>query len=373
MATRTAALAVALLAACGARLAHSEGRPMAPAPRQRWSKQQARAWYDEAGAIRGCNYLPATAVNSTEMWQADTFDPETIDRELGWARRAGYNSVRAFLQFLVWKHDPKGLAGRFERFLAIAHRHGIRTMPVFFCDCSFAGKEPYLGKQDDPVPGVHNSGWTPSPGLKRVADRAAWPELAAYVKAIVARHAEDPRVLVWDLYNEPGNSRMGDKSLPLAEAAFAWARAARPSQPLTIGVWARFGSRMSRRLIELSDVLSFHGYDPPQGLEAKIRSLLPHDRPILCTECLRRQVGSTFQSFLPLFATHRIGWYNWGLVAGRTQTHLHWGSKKGSPMPTVWQHDLFHPDGRPYDPSEIELIKSFTFPRRAPRPGDGGP
>lgn len=340
---------------------------MQPASSQRWSKQQARAWHEKLGPIRGCNYLPATAVNSTEMWQADTFDPETIDRELGLARRAGYNSVRVFLQFLVWQHEPEGFHRRLDRFLDVAHRHGIRTALIFFCDCAFAGKEPYLGKQDEPVPGVHNSGWVPSPGLERVADRAVWPDLEACVKDIVGRHAGDERVLLWDLYNEPGNSGMGERSLPLAEAAFAWARAARPSQPLTTGVWTDFDSRMSRRLIQLSDVLSFHSYDPPSGLDAKIRSLLPHGRPMLCTECLRRQVGSTFQAILPLFSQHRIGWYNWGLVAGRTQTFMHWGSKPGDPMPEVWQHDVFHPDGRPYDPKEIELIKSFTFLSRPPR------
>ena len=28
------------------------------------------------------NFLPSTAVNSTEMWQADSFDAATIEREL---------------------------------------------------------------------------------------------------------------------------------------------------------------------------------------------------------------------------------------------------------------------------------------------------
>ena len=326
-----------------------------------WSKEKAWQWYRKVSPIRGCNYLPRTAVNMTEMWQADTFDPKTIDEELGWAEKAGYNSVRIFLQYLVWKDDPDGLKKRLNKFLTIADKHGISSMVILFCDCSFSGKEPYLGKQDEPVPGVHNSGWVPSPGLKRVTDKAVWPDLEKYVKDIVGSFGKDERVLIWDLYNEPGNSRMGEKSLPLAEAAFAWARATNPSQPLTIGAWTRFEGKMSKRLIELSDVVSFHGYDGVEGIKNKLKVCEKYGRPIICTECLRRGVGNTFTAILPVFAEHNVGWYNWGLVAGRTQTYMPWGSKKGDPMPKIWQHDMFHADGRPYDTKEIELIRRFEF------------
>ena len=326
-----------------------------------WSSEQAWRWYGRVGAIKGCNYLPRTAVNMTEMWQGDTFDPATIDEELGWAEEAGFNSVRVFVQYLVWKDDADGLKKRIDKFLSIADSHGISTMMIFFCDCSFAGKEPYLGKQDEPVPGVHNSGWVPSPGLKRVTDKSVWGDLEKYVKDIVGSFAGDKRVLIWDLYNEPGNSRMGEKSLPLAEAAFAWAREANPSQPVTIGAWSNFRGRMSKRLMELSDVVSFHGYDGPEGIDTKIKICRQYGRPIICTEWLRRQVGNTFASILPIFAENRVGGYHWGLVAGKMQTYMNWGSKKGSPMPKVWQHDVFHSDGKPYDAKEIQLLKAFSF------------
>jgi len=325
-----------------------------------WSKEKAWKWYENIKPIRGCNYLPKTAVNSTEMWQADTFDPKTIEQELGWAQKSGYNSVRVFLQYLVWKHDPEGLRERIGEFLTIAYNHGIRTMFIFFGDCSFGGKDPYLGKQEDPIPGVHNSRWVPSPGLKRVTDSSVWPELERYIKNIVSYFGEDNRVLVWDLYNEPGSSGMGDKSLPLAEASFAWARAVNPSQPLTIGAWANFRSQMSKRLMELSDIVSFHAYDEPNGVKSKIEYCQTYGRPLICTEFLCRQLGNTFAAILPIFAEYQVGWYNWGLVAGRTQTYMPWGSKEGDAMPKVWQHDIFHPNGEPYDPEEIELIRKFT-------------
>ena len=137
--------------------------PARPASGQPWGVKKAWNWHRQAGPIRGCNYLPRTAVNSTEMWQAETFDPQTIDQELGWAEALGYNSVRLFLQFVVWQQDPKGFKQRLNQFLRIAGQHRIRVMLILFDDCAFAGREPYLGKQDEPVPGVHNSGWVPSP------------------------------------------------------------------------------------------------------------------------------------------------------------------------------------------------------------------
>jgi len=195
--------------------------------------------------------------------------------------------------------------------------------------------------------------------LKRVVDRAAWPDLERYIKDLVGRFGNDRRVLIWDLYNEPGNSRMGEKSLPLAAAAFRWAREAKPDQPLTIGAWASFDGRMSKALMEMSDVVSFHGYDGPAGIVGKSLICRGYDRPVLCTEWLHRQSGNTFETILPIFAQDRIGGYHWGLVAGRTQTYMPWGSKRGDPMPKVWQHDVFHADGKPYDAREFDLLRQY--------------
>jgi len=350
------ALAVFLAASCVC--AEESGQDLAVAGI--WGKDRAWEWYRQAGAVRGCNYLPRSAVNTTEMWQAETFDPRTIAQEFGWAKDAGFNSVRVFLQYVVWEADAAGLKERIGDLLAAAAKNGLSVTLVLFCDCAFAGKEPCLGKQDEPVPGVHNSGWVASPGLKRVVDKSAWPGLEKYVKDIVGSFGQDQRVLLWDLYNEPGNSNMNEKSLPLVEATFAWARAARPSQPLTMGPWADFQSRLSRRMLALSDVVSFHGYDDGPGLEAKLRICEGSGRPVICTECLRRQC-SPFGVFLPVFARHGVAWYSWGLVAGRTQTYMPWGSKKGDPPPVLWQHDVLHPDGKPFEAKELEAIRAFRF------------
>lgn len=349
-------LTAMLVAACATLIS---ARASEPAMTGRWSAETAWAWYEKQPWLVGCNFLPSTAVNDVEMWQAESFDLATIDRELGWAQDLGFNSVRVFLNYVVWQADPDGFKKRFEQFLKMADQHGISTMPIFFDDCAFAGKEPQVGPQADPVPGVHNSGWVPSPGKARVTDPACWPELKKYVQDMVGSHKEDRRIVLWDLYNEPCNDGMGAKSMPLVEAAFAWAREIKPVQPLTVGAWANFSDPNQRRMMELSDVVSFHGYDSLGGLEAKLKICREYGRPMLCTEWMARG-GCRFETHLPFFKENKIGCWNWGLVAGRTQTYYPWGSPKGAPEPKLWHHDILRKDGTPFNAREVQLIKVTT-------------
>ena len=331
-------------------------------PQGRWTAEQAWTWYRRQPWIVGFNYVPSTACNTTEFWSAKTFDPKTIDRELGWGAGLGFDSCRVFVQYLVWKHDPEGLKKRLAQFLALADRHGLTTTLVLFDDCAFGDPpqtEPYLGKQRDPIPGMIAPSWTPSPGLKAVVDRSAWPDLEKYIKDLVGAFRQDKRVLMWDLYNEPGNTGMGNKSLPLVEATFAWARAAAPSQPLTMSPWG--GTvQLSQRQLELSDVVSFHFYGNLDGLRNQIANYKKHQRPVINTEWMARLQGSRWETDLPLFKREAVGCYNWGLVNGRTQCQFAWYHKRGTPEPKVWFHDLFHADGRPYDAKEHEAIRKTT-------------
>lgn len=325
-----------------------------------WPATRAWEWYESRPWLVGCNFLPSTAVNDVEMWQAATFDPVTIDRELAWARGIGFNTVRVFLNVVVWEADPAGLKRRFGQFLDIADRHGIAVMPVLFDDCNVAGRVAAAGRQADPVPGVHNSQWVSSPPLAQVTDRAAWPRLRAYVEDVVGTFAHDRRVVLWDLYNEPGNSGMKEKSLPLVEAAFAWARGAAPPQPLTVGAWTDLEGPLSQRPLALSDVVSFHCYGDLPAMESALRTCAGYGRPVLCTEWMARTLGSRFGTHLEFLKRHRVGCWSWGLVTGRTQTCFPWGSPEGAPMPAVWFHDLLGTDGTPHDPAEVALIRTLT-------------
>jgi hypothetical protein len=329
--------------------------------RKPWPESAANRWYDGLGFIFGFNYVTSTAVNATQMWQKETFDPANIQRELKMGAETGYNSCRVFLPFIVWENDAEGFLERFDEFLAIADDCGLSVMPILFDDCAFAGKEPYIGPQDPPVKGVTNSGWTSSPGFHKADDPSYLPALEAYVTAVMTAHKDDRRIIVWDLYNEPGNSERGDKCIPLLKNVFTWARACRVFQPLTVAVWHPKGAdyEYEQTILNESDIISFHEYGDKEKAEQIIRRLRVYGRPLFCTEWLNRPGGSRFESHLPLWIQENVAAYQWGLFAGKTQTYLHWEKDNNPPdgMPEIWQHDIFHNDGTPYDPEEMAFIR----------------
>lgn len=363
----------------------------AAAQAQRWSEQKAREWYQRQPWLVGSNYAPAYAINQLEMWQADSFDPRRIDTELGWAEGIGMNTMRVFLHDLLWQQDAEGFKRRLDEFLRISQRHHIRPVLVLFD--SVWDPDPRLGKQRAPRPGVHNSGWVQGPGRAALQDPAQRARLEAYVKGVVGAFAKDERVLAWDIWNEPDNTNGGSYGelepknkvelvLALLPQAFAWAREAGATQPLTSGVWKGDWSspekmtEMDRTQIELSDVVSFHNYDSPTELERRINWLTRYNRPLICTEYMARGNGSFFMGSLPVFRKYNIAAINWGLVQGKTQTNLPWDSWERpytDREPSIWFHEVFRTDGTPYIPEEAQYIKRMnaearTRAAREPRP-----
>lgn len=328
----------------------------------RWTTQQAWDWYNAQPWLLGCNFIPSTAINQLEMWQAETFDPATIERELGWAAGLGFNTARVFLHDLLWDglgSDRAGFLTRLDQFLTICQARRIRPLLVFFDDCW--NQHPQPGKQPAPRPGIHNSGWVQSPGSAVVSDPAGWGRLEGYVQGVLASFGRDRRILAWDLYNEPGNNQLGEASLPLLQAIFTWARAAGPEQPLTVGTWYD-NAALNEFTLAASDFISFHDYrDSPEALRVKIAGLKALGRPLVCTEYMARQTGSLFQLYLPVLKEEGVGAYNWGLVSGKTQTIYPWGSLGGEPEPSPWFHDIFRADGSPYDPVEVEAIQNVVL------------
>jgi hypothetical protein len=351
--------------------------PKSPAPSPRWTETAANAWYAQQPWLVGSNYIPATAINELEMWQADTFDPQRIDTELGWAQSIGLNTMRVFLHDLPWQQDPEGFKKRIDIFLGIAAKHHIKPLFVLFDSCW--DPNPQLGKQHAPTPGVHNSGWVQSPGAKALQDPHQYPRLEGYVKGVLGAFAKDERVLGWDVWNEPDNTNDGSygklepaNKVELVQAllpkVYEWARAAGATQPLTSGVWKGDWSSPSKLgptekiQIELSDVISFHNYDQPEEFERRVIWLQQYHRPIICTEYMARGNGSFFQGTLPIAKKYKVAAINWGLVAGKTQTYLPWDSWKHpytDREPAIWFHEIFRTDGQPYNKDEVEFIRSI--------------
>ncbi|PGH40493.1 MAG: 1,4-beta-xylanase [Candidatus Nephrothrix sp. EaCA] len=326
---------------------------------QKWTKEKATAWYAERPWISGSNFIPSTAVNQLEMWQEDTFDPKTIDKELGFAAGIGFNAMRVYLHSLAYKADAKGFKKRVDKYLEIASKHGIQTLFVFFDDCWNA--TPKIGLQPTPKPGIHNSGWMQDPGFPASADKANDKELEIYVKDMLTAFGKDKRILLWDLYNEPGNSDKGDKSLPLLQNVFKWAREANPAQPLSAGLWKWSLQALNTFQAQNSDIITYHFYEAMQDHQVIINLLKTHDRPVICTEYLARTKNNTFENTMTLLKKENIGAINWGLVNGKTNTIYAWNSPPDSgEEPNTWFHDIFWKDGTPYRQDEVKVIRKLN-------------
>jgi hypothetical protein len=324
-----------------------------------WSIEKANNWYKEHKWISGANFLPSTAINQLEMWQADTFDPTTIDKELGWAQSIGFNTMRVYLHSLAWKQDKEGFKSRMDQYLTIANKHQIKTIFVFFDDCW--NKQAKIGKQPAPKLGIHNSGWVQDPGDPNSKQEENFGALEKYVKDVMTHFKTDKRILLWDLYNEPGNSGKLTTSLPLLKSIFTWARAVNPEQPISAGLWAWDYNELNAFQALNSDVITYHDYEEPKWHQRVLEMLKSHGRPMICTEYMARTRGSRFENVMPILKKENIGAINWGLVDGKSNTKYAWDTPiKTGAEPKEWFHEVFRKDGKPYKVAEVEIIKKLN-------------
>ncbi|WP_285010321.1 cellulase family glycosylhydrolase [Pedobacter faecalis] len=391
-------LAVLLLCTMGARSQTPDYlKPVAG----QWTKEKANQWYAAQPWLVGANYLPATAINQIEMWQASTWDPKTIEKEFGWAQQIGMNTMRVFLHDMVWASDKKGLYNRMNQFLNIAQKYGIRPFFVFFDDCHFPN--PALGVQPLPVIGYHNSGWVNSPArdlaVRFAEGKASANEVAqlkGYVQETMKHFKNDKRVLMWELYNEPGRGNnldgaekaagIGDLSNKLLYESWKWAREINPSQPITGTAKGSLGEMNIKMNRINADVLSVHSYENAEVLERVIKNYQTEGRPIIMTEWLARTQGSTVEDCLPILKKHNVGAVNWGFVSGKSATVWPWTSRRENgknislnerraegkvlkpgepfPEPELWFHDLYRTDGTPFSEKEIKVFKQLTSERK---------
>ncbi|MBQ1429032.1 MAG: cellulase family glycosylhydrolase [Kiritimatiellae bacterium] len=351
-----AALGAAIIAAA-ALCAATDANAAAP----RWSVEKAKAWGAANPWWCGVNYIPANAINYTAMWDKTSFSPDVIRRELKLMTGLGMNCVRFVMQYKVYEDDPAYFIKTLDIFLALCDEAGVKAMPIFFDDCVFgANADPVIGRQPEPLEGWYAWAWSPSPGHTMVIDEREHPKLEKYVKDVITRFRDDKRIFLWDLYNEPTNSRLGKRSFPLLRKTFAWARDVNPSQPISSGIW-NGNKELNKILLENSDVVTFHCYANGENTAARIKEIVKsaNGRPVICTEWMNRTVGSTVKDCLHLFKDANVGCIAWGLVNGKTQTHLKWGHRPEMlPYKGPWQHDFYRGDFTPYDVKELETIRA---------------
>ena len=355
---------------------------------KRWSIEKINEWYEKQPWLRGCNFMGSDCANRIDQWQSLGFEERliTADRELALAAETGMNTIRIILEYIVWRDEHDGFMERFERYLATAARHGISCMVVFGNDCMppktegwrplQLGEQPcdwgYHGGRKNSQHGTFNI-----PGYHLLDEPEEAERHYQWVREIITRYKDDPRIIVWDLFNEPGNSNRGSMSLPHMKKFFEIAREIDPIQPLTVGIWAfpepmtsvvnlrESLSEIQKYALDNSDLITYHCYGSLERNVAIIKALKKYGRPIVNTEWLARPLGNNVEEMYPLFYSNDIGCYMWGLVAGKYQTYEPWNGiwdryEKDPNLNwdfTKWFHDLYRPALRPYNPKEIELMK----------------
>ena len=348
----------------------------------RWSEERIWKWYKARPWMRGCNYMSADCANRVDQWQELGFEErfKTTEEELRLMQQTGFNTVRLILEYVVWKEEHDGFLERFDRYLSLCARYGISCMIVLANDCMppkterwklpSVGEQMYDwgyhgGKKHSQHSNMHTG---PAPHFY-LDEEATREDYFKMVREIVTRYKDDERVCVWDVYNEPGNSRRESVTAPNLIRMFEIVRECEPSQPLTAGLyrWSYPFSEIEEICIANSDLISYHFYGDFCSHIAYLKHVKALGRPVINTEWLGRCLHNDVFDNFPMFYLEDIGCYTWGFVAGKYQTYEPWegtwqqyesGAARDVDF-TKWFHDLYRPNHRPYDPKEIELIKKF--------------
>ena len=353
---------------------------------RRWSPETAWEWYNARPWIRGCNFMSSDCVNRIDQWQALGFEEKlaTAEKELELASKTGFNAVRLILEYIVWKEEHDGFMARFDRYLDACYKFGIRAMIVFGNDCMLPKEDPNAHLHCGPQHydwGYHggrrisqHSTIHTEPGYSLLDEPEEAPHIYEFVREIIEKYKNDDRILIWDLYNEPGNGRRDPVTLPHVKKFFEIAREVDPMQPLTSAVWRMKTDpdavlpEAEQYVLDHSDIVSYHSYASYDENIMLLQKLKKLGRPILNTEWLARTQHNTIQELFPLFYLEKVGCFNWGFVAGLYQTYEPWNTvwetyENGGARDVdfrLWFHDLYRPSLHPYDPHEIEIIRKYT-------------
>lgn len=357
--------------------------------KRRWTETEIWDWYKAHEWISGFNFIPSGSMKGSlwflqEYQHAEAFR-ETA-KEIALAASMGFNSIRMGIPFAVWKQEHDSFFKNMDQFLDLLHQYGLTLMPVLFGDCCVPKEKyqpPTLGPQPEPVPGYFGgSPVTPfddstqsgeTVGYNITDDPALEPEILRFIGELADRYGQDDRILIWNIWNEAGNSGRHSMSLPMMEKLFALFRERDVKQPLTADVWGAGADNpygwykkpgiyddIEHHSIELSDIVTFHYYGDYIHSRQYIDILRKYGRPLINTEWLHRPFRSLIQTHLPLWKKEGVGSYFFGFVNGKSQFHIVWEFIKNLPDidTDLWMHDVFHSDFTPYDPEEIEVIKA---------------
>jgi hypothetical protein len=262
--------------------------------------------YDDYGWLRGFNVVPSWGARIEQAWW--DYHPKRFREEIALARHVHANCIRLWIEFTAWMADPERVTASFLDAVTAIEEAGMKTMPCLFNRW-------------------HDANWdyggTYTENLFR-----SWGPMLGYVRTLVKPLAGDPRVLCWDLCNEPQafdtKSPQNAKETEWLAAVAGSVREAGARQPITIGTM--FGTNITT-FAPLVDVLCGHPYartrDAMAGAVEALKTLRQqHEKPLLVNECvpgclddLKRAEAARYSS--DLLSEAGFGWMGWSLKEGR--------------------------------------------------------
>ena len=351
---------------------------------RKWTCEEANAWYEKQGWLRGCNFIGSDCANRLDMFQSYKSEQklETAERELALCQKIGFNTVRIWANFDVYYAEPESYMEIFDKYIELCAKYGQKVMVVLTHEEDLPRGDVFVPKkmgEQEYALGEHQGRKQLSAEEKAIPEKhyMEYPELHdTYIEMIrrtVEKYKNDDRIFCWNIYNEPGIILGTDRSIKIMTELFELVRSLDPIQPLCADVWRSirngdFSTKEEGVAVELSDVISFHSYQAYEKLVAEIRFLQKFNRPLFQTEWLHRINHNDVHNVYPLLYLANVSNYCWGFVIGKTQTNEpwpclweEWDRGEGEKYDfTKWQHDLFRPNLRPYDPREIMLIEKFN-------------
>ncbi|MGQ8334938.1 hypothetical protein ACUNWD_00185 [Sunxiuqinia sp. A32] len=319
--------------------------------RDQWSETQAWEWESKVGIIKGFN---APSVPYPGMDRSAILEK---------AASLGYNSVR------IWIPPGTERSGDFlQGIVDEASKYHMTVSPVLRTNSYF--KSYFDGD-----------------------NRAeAEKEIKDYLINTVGRFKDDPRIIFWDVANEPALrysfdgkawEKEGLEEIELVQNIVRWTRELNPAQPVTSSALFltehvyednKVHSAL-KELASMSDIHNFHLYDLSvnrmkalDDMVALLKSL--GDRPITCTEIVGRTRGGTFARSLTACSKYHIHFYNWGMYTSDANWDVAWDLSSFEPY-EPWFHDVLHPDGYPYDWRDLEWVRTFHFVKKGEQADPG--
>ncbi len=309
--------------------------------------------------VRGAIYIPARAFNRYQMWR--DYDPEIIERDLGYADSVNINAIRTWLSYEYWLEHPEEHQEALDHFLDTAESYGIRVLLGLF---DSVGREPTYENliNDDPRTAVQAF----SPSTRTMASRSLWDNPRDFIVWFMRRYRNDERLLAIELTNEPG---WNQKDVRFFKQMAKTLELYQGEMPITVG-----STSLANNTDYLDwgmDILQFH-YNFARSPELYERVLRQANyiqdkigKPVWLSEWQRIRPGDTFfadvsgqaavpdySSLAPTIQQSGIGNFFWSLMikpAFSLYLREH-GVLNG----------LFHEDGAVWDLDDARSIKAMS-------------